>query len=88
MATMTLRGLDEDTRRALRVRAARNDRSIEAEARAILRSAVLPQPAVNWFDRARAAAAGVAFEEGELNGLRGADEPRAASPGAVEGAAC
>jgi plasmid stability protein len=40
MATLTVRGLDEDTRARLRVRAARNGRSMEAEVRAILRNAL------------------------------------------------
>jgi antitoxin FitA len=36
MATLTVRGLDDDTRARLRIRAARNGRSMEAEVRAIL----------------------------------------------------
>lgn len=36
MATITVRGLDEETRSRLRVRAARHGRSMEAEVRAIL----------------------------------------------------
>ena len=41
MATLTIRGLDEDTKTRLRVSAARHGRSMEAEARAILAD-VLP----------------------------------------------
>ncbi|REJ05114.1 plasmid stabilization protein [Microbacterium bovistercoris] len=40
MATITVRGLDEGTVTALKVRAAREGRSMEAEARSILTSAV------------------------------------------------
>ena len=40
MATLTVRGLDDATKAALRVRAARNGRSMEAEARALLQAAV------------------------------------------------
>jgi antitoxin FitA len=40
MTTLTVRGLDDDTRARLRVRAARNGRSMEAEVRAILHDAV------------------------------------------------
>lgn len=40
MATLTIRGLDDDVRQALRVRAARHGVSMEAEARAILSAAV------------------------------------------------
>ncbi|WP_202613522.1 helix-turn-helix domain-containing protein [Ornithinimicrobium cerasi] len=42
MATVTVRGLDEEVRRRLKVRAAANNRSMEAEARAILTGAVCP----------------------------------------------
>lgn len=40
MATLTIRGLDESTHHRLRERAARNGRSMEAEARLILGAAV------------------------------------------------
>ncbi|WP_378144921.1 hypothetical protein ACFJGV_15710 [Cnuibacter sp. UC19_7] len=40
MATITVRDLDESTRDALRIRAARNGRSMEAEVREILNAAV------------------------------------------------
>lgn len=40
MAALSIRGLDDDVRDRLRVRAARHGRSMEAEARAILVDAV------------------------------------------------
>ncbi len=40
MAGITVRNLDEDIRRRLRVRAAENGRSMEQEAREILRAAL------------------------------------------------
>lgn len=40
MASMTIRDLDDAVKKKLRVRAARNNRSMEEEARAILRAAV------------------------------------------------
>lgn len=40
MATMTIRNLDEDLKARLRVRAARHGRSMEEEARSILRTAL------------------------------------------------
>jgi plasmid stability protein len=43
MATMTIRGLDEDVKAKLRIRAARHGNSMEAEVRAILRE-VLDEP--------------------------------------------
>ncbi len=45
MATLTIRGLDEETRARLRIRAAHHGRSMEAEVRAILREALAPPPA-------------------------------------------
>lgn len=44
MATLTIRDLDDNVKAQLRVRAAQNGRSMEAEARAILRAA-LTEPA-------------------------------------------
>ena len=41
MATITIRNLDDEIKRKLRLRAARHDRSMEAEARAILAKAML-----------------------------------------------
>lgn len=61
MATLTVRGIDEQTKTRLRVRAARHGRSMEAEARAILRDALPPeQPSGGLGSRihARFAAAG------------------------------
>jgi plasmid stability protein len=40
MTTLTIRGLDDHTRRRLRVRAAQHGRSMEAEVRAILQEAL------------------------------------------------
>lgn len=45
MPTLTIRNIDEQTKRLLREQAARHDRSMEEEARRILRSAVRPRPA-------------------------------------------
>ena len=42
MAVVTVRNLPEETHRALRIRAAQNGRSTEAEIRAILEEAVRP----------------------------------------------
>jgi antitoxin FitA len=43
MTTLTIRGLDEETRVRLRIRAAHHGRSMEAEVRAILREALVPR---------------------------------------------
>jgi plasmid stability protein len=56
MASITIRNLDENTKRKLKVRAAMNGRSMEQEAREILKSA-LTQAAkkhANLADRVRA----------------------------------
>jgi antitoxin FitA len=44
MATLTIRGLDDETRNRLRVRAASNGRSMEAEVRAILHDLLAAPP--------------------------------------------
>jgi antitoxin FitA len=44
MATITVRDLEESTRDALRIRAARHGRSMEAEVREILNAAVAAEP--------------------------------------------
>ncbi|NEE02107.1 FitA-like ribbon-helix-helix domain-containing protein [Phytoactinopolyspora halotolerans] len=48
MATLTIRNVDEDLKARLRVRAAENGRSMEAEVRAILQAALEPPgPAID-----------------------------------------
>ncbi len=44
MATLTIRNLDDTLKRSLRIRAARCKRSMEEEARQILRAALLEAP--------------------------------------------
>jgi plasmid stability protein len=53
MATLTIRRLDEKTKTRLRVRAAHHGRSMEEEAREILRSALVTQPNLNLADIVR-----------------------------------
>ena len=51
MATITVRGLDADVQRRLKRRAAANQRSMEAEVRAILSAAVAEGDLVRvWLD--------------------------------------
>jgi antitoxin FitA len=78
MATLTVRGLDDDTKARLRVRAARHGRSMEAEVRTILEDALPPQqPAGGLGSRiqARFAALGGA----ELDLPPRSETPRAAT---------
>ena len=44
MATLTIRNLDEGTKAQLRIQAARHGRSMEEEARTILREAIETEP--------------------------------------------
>lgn len=50
---LALRGIDDEVHEALRLRAARAGRSIEAEARAIIAEACLPVRPTNWADGLR-----------------------------------
>lgn len=80
--TLTIRNIDEAVKSALRMRAAQNGRSMEAEVRAILRDALLgPAGVVSPLGtRIRARFAGLGGEALELS-PRG-ELPRAADLGA------
>ncbi|MDR2587253.1 MAG: hypothetical protein LBC23_03200 [Coriobacteriales bacterium] len=53
MATLIVRGVDEETKAALRQRAARHGRSTEAEVRSILAETVRQKSwVVSWLDQA------------------------------------
>ena len=55
MATMTIRNLEDEVKRRLRIRAAEHNCSMEEEARSILRAALaVPAPATNLADAIRA----------------------------------
>ena len=55
VATMTIRNLDDEVKRRLRIRAAEHNCSMEEEVRSILRAAlVVPAPATNLADAIRA----------------------------------
>ncbi len=61
MASITIRNLDHEVKRKLRIRAAENGRSMEEEVRQILKVALVqPQPSNDWARElnARFAAAG------------------------------
>jgi antitoxin FitA len=77
MTTLTIRGVDDDTRARLRVRAAQNGRSMESELRAIISAALAERPAASGLGsriHARFAAVGGV----ELDLPPRADAPRAA----------
>lgn len=78
MATLTIRGLDDDTKARLRVSAARHGRSMEAEVRAILEDALPSEQATGGLGsriRARFAAVGGV----ELEPADRSEKPRAAT---------
>lgn len=54
MASITIRRLPENTKRRLRIRAARNGRSMEQEARELLKTALsIPEPTTNIGEEIR-----------------------------------
>lgn len=77
MATLTVRDLDDELKAELRVRAARHGRSMEAEVRAILRSALAtPASGLGMGSRIRRRFADV--EDGSLPMPARTEPPRAA----------
>ena len=79
MATLTIRDLDDDLKARLRVRAAENGRSMEAEVRELLRLALTtvgaPRDRVGTAIHRRFAGLGL---DGELDLPKRDDVPRAA----------
>ena len=71
MASITIRNLEPEVKRGLRVRAARHGKSMEEEARSILREAVARQP-----EPPRDLAAAVRALFGPIGGVRLAIPPR------------
>jgi plasmid stability protein len=76
MATLTVRNLDDGLKARLRVRAAENGRSMEAEARAILNGALLSRAEEGLGSRIHARFAGLKGDALELP--QRSDLPRAA----------
>lgn len=66
MSTLTVRNLDDDLKTRLRVRAAQNGRSMEAEVREILRSSLTTQPRTGLGTRIHNRFAGLGLDELEL----------------------
>ena len=75
MPAITVRNIPEKTHRALKLRAAKNGRSTEAEVRLILQESVLPKPKLKIGSEL--AAFGRRFGGIELNYKR---DPRPAEP--------
>ena len=62
MASVVVRNLSDETHRALRLRAANNGRSTEAEIRAILEDAVLPKGRLKLGSAMAALGAQIGFD--------------------------
>ncbi len=77
MAALSIRGLDDDVRERLRVRAARHGRSMEAEIRAILVEAVREPAPASLFTA-------LLDGFGEIGGVELDLPPRATPPRAVD----
>ena len=76
MASITIRNLDEDVKTRLRVRAAQHHRSMEEEARLILRDAVVRKPSSrNLAEAIRARIAPLGGVDLELPPREPAHEP-------------
>ena len=76
MASITIRNLDEDVKTRLRVRAAQHHRSMEEEARLILRDAVVRKPSSrNLTEAIRARIAPLGGVDLELPPREPAHEP-------------
>jgi plasmid stability protein len=78
MATLTIRDLDDTLKRSLRLRAAGHNRSMEEEARQILRDALRAstEPPVDMVTRLRARFAGLGDVQLELAPREPLPEPR------------
>lgn len=77
MASITVRNVPDETHRALRVRAAQNGRSTEAEIREILEEAVRPK--VRLKIGSELAAFGDKYKLDDLNIVRESESTRIAS---------
>jgi antitoxin FitA len=89
MATLTIRDLDDTLKRSLRLRAAGHNRSMEEEARQILRDALRApaEPALDMVTRLRARFSGLGDVQLELAPREPLREPRLDAPADADGAA-
>ncbi|MEV7974196.1 plasmid stabilization protein [Cellulomonas sp. NPDC089187] len=78
MAQLLVRNLSDDTKEALRRRAERHQRSLEAEAREILSSAVRVDPVLTWLEDSaelRETEGGIELPEVDRSAARPVDFP-------------
>jgi len=77
MAILTVRSVSDEVHRALRVRAATNGRSTEAEVRAILEDAVRPEGRIKLGSLLADIGRRAKLTDEDLAGFRQRDEPPA-----------
>ncbi len=80
MAMLTVRNLPDDVHRALRVRAAMNGRSTEAEVREILAVAVKPETRVRIGDALAALGGKIGLTNEDFEGLNQARDKTPVEP--------
>ena len=80
MATVTVRNLPDEVHRALRVRAASNGRSTEAEIRAILESTVHPIARLRLGTALNKLARDMGLSDGDIDSIGQMQEKTPATP--------
>lgn len=80
MAAVTIRNLSDEAHRALKVRAAKHNRSAEAEMRAILEAAARPQDRLLLGTALAELFEDVGFTDDEVKAIESARDSRPAEP--------
>jgi plasmid stability protein len=80
MAMLTIRNLPDDVHRALRVRAAENGQSTEAEVRQILANAVKPETRIRLGDALAASSRKIGLSNEDLEIFSAARDKNPAEP--------
>jgi antitoxin FitA len=80
MAMLTVRNLPDEVHRALRVRAAQNGRSTEAEVREILAAAVKPETRIRMGDALAALGRQIGLTDQELDAITDGRDKTPAKP--------
>jgi len=83
MAVLTVRNVPDEVHRALRLRAAEHGRSTEAEVRAILAAAVLPDQRVLLGDALAALGRDLALSDDDVDALNAMRDRTPATPPAL-----
>ncbi len=80
MPAVTIRNLSDETHRALKARAARHNRSTEAEIRAILEAAARPEERQKIGTALSALSRDLGLTNADVEALEDARDPRPAEP--------